>query len=168
MLAHTALRTHAWWCNISSPADAASAAASSSSGLLRQGREQARQLAVQKVVLALGSAEWRTALVRRGRVSVAVQLGSGPGLHVGLPASSAPAGMLTLQLELHPAFSAPLDQALLRSQQRSEAARDAEALAAFVAGAKAWWADYVKANLSFKARPVKVLPVLVHDRMTHA
>lgn len=75
---------------------------------------------------------------------------------MGLPASSAPAGMLTLHLELHPGLAMPLDQGLLRSQQRAEAARDAEALAAFVAEAKAWWADYVKTNLAFKARPIKV------------
>lgn len=48
------------------------------------GSAQASQLAVQKVVLALGSAEWRSALVRRGRVAVSVQLGSGPGEHVGM------------------------------------------------------------------------------------
>ncbi|KXZ45045.1 hypothetical protein GPECTOR_59g653 [Gonium pectorale] len=74
------------------------------------------------------------------------------GAHGGMPASTAPAGMLTLQLELRPHFSAPLDEALLRSQQRLEHARDADVMAAF-----AWWGDYVSQNLAFKARPIKVL-----------
>lgn len=73
-----------------------------------------------------------------------------------MPSAAAPAGLLTLQLELRPAFSSALDEALLKSQQRLEAARDADVMAAFVARAKAWWGDYVAPNLAFKARPVKV------------
>ncbi len=53
-----------------------------------------------------------------------------------MPASTAPAGMLTLQLELRPAFSAALDELLLKSQQRMEHARDADVMASFVARAK--------------------------------
>ncbi|KXZ45051.1 hypothetical protein GPECTOR_59g659 [Gonium pectorale] len=114
--------------------------------------EVARRLAVRRLVCARGSAEWRTALVRKGKVVVSVQLGAGPGAHGAMPASTAPAGMLTLQLELRPHFSAPLDEALLRSQQRLEHSRDADVMAAF-----AWWGDYVSQNLAFKARPIKVL-----------
>ncbi|GLC75661.1 Centrosomal protein of 76 kDa [Pleodorina starrii] len=134
------------------PGPAAPAAAATSAP-----EQVARQLSVRRLLCALGTAEWRTALRRRGKVVVSVQLGAGPGASGAMPASTAPAGMLTLQLELRPAFSAALDEALLKSQQRMEHARDADVMAAFVAGAKAWWGEYASQNLAFKARPIKVL-----------
>ncbi|KAG2443237.1 hypothetical protein HYH02_009310 [Chlamydomonas schloesseri] len=131
-------------------------AAAAASAIVAAARLAAR-LSVRRQVCALGAAEWRTALVRRGKVVVSVQLGAGPGVLGGLPVSAAPAGLLTLQLELRPGFSAPLDEALLRSQQRMEAARDGDVMTAFVAHAKAWWGEYVSQNLAFKSRPIKVL-----------
>ncbi|EFJ50198.1 hypothetical protein VOLCADRAFT_104023 [Volvox carteri f. nagariensis] len=68
-----------------------------------------------------------------------------------------------LSLELRPAFSAALDEALLKSQQRMEHARDADVMAAFVANAKAWWGDYVSQNLAFKSRPIKLPSACCHE-----
>ncbi|KAG2497285.1 hypothetical protein HYH03_004868 [Edaphochlamys debaryana] len=121
------------------------------------GTALARQMSVRRMVCAVGCCEWRTALLRKGKVVVSVALGEGPGAHSAMPASTAPAGVLTLQLELRPGFSRPLDEALLKSQQRLEHSRDADVMAAFVAHAKAWWGEYVAQNLAFKARPIKVL-----------
>ncbi|GLI65761.1 hypothetical protein VaNZ11_009376 [Volvox africanus] len=134
------------------PASVAAAAASAP-------EQVAAHLSVRRLVCALGTAEWRTALLRRNKVVVSVQLGAGPGANGIIPASTAPAGMLMLQLELRPAFSAALDESLLKSQQRMEHARDADVMAAFVANAKAWWGDYVSQNLAFKSRSIKVLAV---------
>ncbi|KAG2443442.1 hypothetical protein HXX76_001800 [Chlamydomonas incerta] len=146
------LRAQPHWAPGPGPGSAATAA----SAIVAAGR-LAQRLSVRRLVCALGSAEWRTALVRRGKVVVSVQLGAGPGVLGGLPVSAAPAGLLTLQLELRPGFSGALDEALLRSQQRMEAARDADVMTAFVAHAKAWWGEYVSQNLAFKSRPIKVL-----------
>lgn len=77
------------------------------------------------------------------------------GLASGLP--SVPAGMLVLQLSLVPPLArACLDEPLLASQQRMESSRDSEAMAAFLARARTWWAEYVALRADFKARPVKV------------
>lgn len=119
--------------------------------------QHAAQLSQQRVVVAMGNAEWRAALVRRGRVTVSVQLGAGPGTNVGMPATSAPAGVVNLQLELRPQLAAPLDESLLKSQQRAEHARDADTMTQFVSRAKVWWGEYVQQNLSFKTRPIKLL-----------
>jgi centrosomal protein CEP76 len=76
------------------------------------------------------------------------------GLAAGLP--SVPAGVLTLQLSLAPSLSACLDEPVLASQQRTEQARDAQAMAQFLAGARAWWAEYVSLRSDFRHRTVKV------------
>lgn len=73
-----------------------------------------------------------------------------------MPASSAPAGMVSLQLELRPQLASALDETLLKSQQRAEHARDADTMTQFVSRAKAWWGEFVQQNLSFRTRPIKV------------
>lgn len=78
------------------------------------------------------------------------------GTALGLPAGAAPAGVVHLQLSLHPPAPTALDEPLLALQQRSEAARDAEASSAFIQAAKGWWASYLRVNMDFRARPVKV------------
>ena len=78
------------------------------------------------------------------------------GGSIGLPASVVPAGVVQLQLELHPPLNTSLDEALLSSQQRTEHARDAQTTAEFVGRAKSWWAEFIRAELGFRARPVKV------------
>ncbi|KAG1655264.1 hypothetical protein FOA52_014589 [Chlamydomonas sp. UWO 241] len=107
-------------------------------------------------VAALGAAEWRTVLVRKRQVMISVQLSSGPAaLAAGLPAS--PAGVVVLQLSLVPNSGACLDEALLHSQQRSEHARDADAMARFLGRARAWWGEFTALRPDFRTRPVKVL-----------
>ena len=80
-----------------------------------------------------------------------------PGTALGLPAGATPAGVLQLQLSLHPKPPAAVDEPLLALQQRGEAARDAEVAASFIAAAKAWYADYLRIEPGLlRHRPVKV------------
>lgn len=60
------------------PGPGPGSAASAASAIVAAGR-LAQRLSVRRLVCALGSAEWRTVLVRKGKVVVSVQLGAGPG-----------------------------------------------------------------------------------------
>jgi hypothetical protein len=67
-----------------------------------------------------------------------------PGAALGLPAGASKAGVVQLQLALHPQPPSPIDEPLLAMQQRTEVARDAETGSAFVHRAKLWWVGQVE------------------------
>lgn len=68
------------------------------------------------------------------------------------------AGMVEISVELRPAPSQALPAAMIRGQQDLEAARNADASAAYLAKSSAWWTSYkARVGPGARTRLVKLL-----------